>query len=241
MPAFFSLRPCPWNSPLQSSLSFQASLVARMEKNLPAMQEPGFNPWVRKIPWRREWQPTPVFLPGEFHGQRRLRGLQSIGSEKESDVIERLTLSLGWGRQGIWTQGWSCAQLHWWGMRWTVQSPECQARPPGLALRAVRSHGGYWSSVATWVVMRPVCVCVCVHVHVCACVRACVCVTPQQSHIMAERSVLLKNVRHPFLVGLRYSFQTPEKLYFVLDYVNGGEVGDLELSNRVSTVHQLLE
>lgn len=50
-------------------------------------------------------------------------------------------------------------------------------------------------------------------------------VTPQQNHIMAERNVLLKNVRHPFLVGLRYSFQTPEKLYFVLDYVNGGEVG----------------
>ncbi|XP_070328761.1 serine/threonine-protein kinase Sgk2 isoform X4 [Odocoileus virginianus] len=46
----------------------------------------------------------------------------------------------------------------------------------------------------------------------------------EQSHIMAERSVLLKNVRHPFLVGLRYSFQTPEKLYFVLDYVNGGEL-----------------
>lgn len=41
---------------------------------------------------------------------------------------------------------------------------------------------------------------------------------------MAERNVLLKNVRHPFLVGLRYSFQTAEKLYFVLDYVNGGEV-----------------
>uniref|UniRef100_A0A8I4A4K2 Serum/glucocorticoid regulated kinase 2 n=1 Tax=Callithrix jacchus TaxID=9483 RepID=A0A8I4A4K2_CALJA len=46
----------------------------------------------------------------------------------------------------------------------------------------------------------------------------------EQSHIMAERSVLLKNVQHPFLVGLRYSFQTPEKLYFVLDYVNGGEL-----------------
>ena len=42
-----------------------ASLVARMVKNLPAMQE--F--WVEKIPWRREWQPTPVFLPGELHGQ----------------------------------------------------------------------------------------------------------------------------------------------------------------------------
>ena len=31
-----------------------------------------FDPWVRKIPWRREWQPIPVFLPGEFHGQRSL-------------------------------------------------------------------------------------------------------------------------------------------------------------------------
>jgi len=33
-----------------------------------------FNPWVRKIPWGREWQPTPVFLPGEFHGLRSLVG-----------------------------------------------------------------------------------------------------------------------------------------------------------------------
>lgn len=41
---------------------------------------------------------------------------------------------------------------------------------------------------------------------------------------MAERNVLLKSLKHPFLVGLHYSFQTPEKLYFVLDYVNGGEV-----------------
>lgn len=41
---------------------------------------------------------------------------------------------------------------------------------------------------------------------------------------MAERSVLLKNIKHPFLVGLHYSFQTTDKLYFVLDYVNGGEV-----------------
>ena len=33
-----------------------------------------FDPWLGKIPWRREWQPTPVFLPGEFHGQRSLVG-----------------------------------------------------------------------------------------------------------------------------------------------------------------------
>ena len=43
-------------------------------------------------------------------------------------------------------------------------------------------------------------------------------------HIMAERNVLLKNTTHPFLVGLHYSFQTNSKLYFVLDYVNGGEL-----------------
>ncbi|CAL8254112.1 unnamed protein product [Arctogadus glacialis] len=45
----------------------------------------------------------------------------------------------------------------------------------------------------------------------------------EQKNIMAERNVLLKSLTHPFLVGLHYSFQTPEKLYFVLDYVNGGE------------------
>ena len=34
----------------------------------------GFSPWVRKFSWRRAWQPTPVFLPGESHGQRTLAG-----------------------------------------------------------------------------------------------------------------------------------------------------------------------
>ena len=34
----------------------------------------GFDPWVGKIPWRRAWQPTPVFLPGESHGQKSLMG-----------------------------------------------------------------------------------------------------------------------------------------------------------------------
>ena len=38
------------------------------------MQETEFDPWVRKIPWRREWQPTPVFLPGKSHRQRSLAG-----------------------------------------------------------------------------------------------------------------------------------------------------------------------
>ena len=45
----------------------------------------GFDPWVGKSPWRRKWQSTPVFLPGEFHGERSLVGY------KESDTIEWLS------------------------------------------------------------------------------------------------------------------------------------------------------
>ena len=57
------------------------SLVAQIVKNLPAKcRRPRFYPWVGKIPWRRAWQPTPVFLPGESLGQRSL-GSQSLGSQ----------------------------------------------------------------------------------------------------------------------------------------------------------------
>ena len=49
----------------------------------------GLSPWVGKIPWRRAWQPTPVFLPGESHGQRSLACCDSRGC-KESDMTERL-------------------------------------------------------------------------------------------------------------------------------------------------------
>ena len=47
----------------------------------------GFNPWVGEIPWRRKWQPTPVFLLGESHGQRSLAGY-SPWDCKESDMTE---------------------------------------------------------------------------------------------------------------------------------------------------------
>ena len=45
-------------------------------------RRPRLDPWVRKIPWRREWQPTPVFLPGESNGQRSRR-LQSMGLQRD--------------------------------------------------------------------------------------------------------------------------------------------------------------
>ena len=53
-----------WISHTPSGSSKVSSLIAQSVKNLPAVQETGFNSWVRKIPWRRKRQPTPVFLPG---------------------------------------------------------------------------------------------------------------------------------------------------------------------------------
>ena len=64
--------------------------MAKAVKNLPQCKRHRFDPWVRKIPWRREWQPTPVFWPGESCGQRSLVGSSPWG-RKESDMNERLT------------------------------------------------------------------------------------------------------------------------------------------------------
>ena len=63
-----------------------ASLVAQMVRNLPEIQETGFSLWIGRIPWRRERLPTPVFLPGEFHGQRSQAGY-CPWSHKELDMI----------------------------------------------------------------------------------------------------------------------------------------------------------
>ena len=48
-----------------------------------------FDPWIGKIPWKREWQPTPVFLPGKPHGQKSLAGHSAWGL-KELDTTELL-------------------------------------------------------------------------------------------------------------------------------------------------------
>ena len=68
-----------------------ASQVALVVKNQPAnagrCKRCQFDPWVRKILWRRAWQPTLLFLPGESHEQRNLVGYSPWG-RKESNVIE---------------------------------------------------------------------------------------------------------------------------------------------------------
>ena len=95
-----------------------ASLMAQLVKNLPAMWETWFDPWLGKIPWRRDWLPTPVFWPGEFHG------LYSPWGRKELNTSEQLSLhfkdcfwtisvyTIPWGQSPTW-RGYESAGLRW--------------------------------------------------------------------------------------------------------------------------------
>ena len=65
-----------------------ASVVAQLLKNCLQCGRPGFDPWVGKIPWRREQLPTPVFWAWEFHGLYSPRG------RRELDTTEQLSLTL---------------------------------------------------------------------------------------------------------------------------------------------------
>ena len=79
----------------------------------------GFDPWVGKIPWRRKWQPTPVFLPGESHGQRGPEGYSPRG-HKDSEMNERLSVH----KHNILTVESSASRCH---------LVPCPPSPPGAA------------------------------------------------------------------------------------------------------------
>ena len=74
---------------------FQASQVALEVKSPPAnagrFKRCGFNPWVGKIPSRRAWKPTLVFMPAESHGQRTLMGYNPSGSQSQTQVKQLST------------------------------------------------------------------------------------------------------------------------------------------------------
>ena len=69
-------------------VSLMVQLVKKICLQCRRYRRLGFSPWVRKIPWRRKWQPIPVFLHGKSHGQRSLVGYSPKGRE-ESDTTER--------------------------------------------------------------------------------------------------------------------------------------------------------
>ena len=140
--------------------------MTQMVKNLPAPRRAGFNPWAGKIPWKRAQQPTPVFLPGESHGQRSLVGYRPW-SRKDSDATEQLTLSFSFsfslhdqhGSAGGFALGHAHSRSPLMGQpasqrtQVTAAGKERQAQAKALALEAcaqqqhtcVHSHVTGWS------------------------------------------------------------------------------------------------
>ena len=87
---------------------------------MPAMQTPGFNPWVRKIPWRREWLPTPVFFPGKFHGHSSLTGYSPWGHRVQLDWATNILILTKWNlwAKSIHTEKISCLPM------WSTLEPD---------------------------------------------------------------------------------------------------------------------
>ena len=73
--------------------SWVAQLVKNLLANAGDTRDRRFNPWVRKIPWRRKWQLAPVCLPGKFHGPRSLVGHSPWGCN-ESDMTEHTNVDI---------------------------------------------------------------------------------------------------------------------------------------------------
>ena len=121
---------------LQLNMLLQNFLIPNSSKR------PRFDLWIKKTPWRKEWQPTPVFLPEESHGQRSLAGYSPRG-RKESDTTEQLTLSL---LTLLPAFVWLCPDSHfglpvWWS---SVLAPYCSK-----GCREICFHAAYpnpWSS-----------------------------------------------------------------------------------------------
>ena len=97
----------------------------------------GLDPWIKKIPWRRAWQPTPVLLPGKSHGQRSLVGYSPRG-HKGSDKTEWLTHThthtqeMGRGSQ-------------WDSLSWRTRKKLCNSQHRNVTLWRRKMKRGAWS------------------------------------------------------------------------------------------------
>ena len=63
-----------------------------------------FDSWVRKIPWRRKWQPTPVFLPGKSHGWRSLAGYSPWGCKSQAGLSDSMTTTIKGHTAQLWRE-----------------------------------------------------------------------------------------------------------------------------------------
>ena len=82
-------------------------------------RRPGFDAWVGKIPWGRKWQPTPVFLPEEFHGQRSLVGYSPWVMKSQIYLSNyqtqkwRIEKNLKGGKWAVWQRALVSSILSW--------------------------------------------------------------------------------------------------------------------------------
>ena len=96
----------------------------------------GFDPWVRKIPWRRKWQPIPVFLPGKFDGQRSLAGYSPQGHKKSNTTAKLNThMHTHTHTHGLyWLMSLSSHHFleafHWWAYTMGGPSSSYRVQPP---------------------------------------------------------------------------------------------------------------
>ena len=120
-----------WSVPY---INVVTSLVAQMVKNLPATQETRVWSLGQENPWRREWQPTPVFVPGESHGKRHLLAYSPCGckvrQDWETNTIKHLETQseiLIFFPSALWLRllfikdatGWLCRVWHSRESEWT--------------------------------------------------------------------------------------------------------------------------
>ena len=121
----------------------------------------GFDPWVRKIPWRRKWQPTPVLLPGESNGQRSLADFRPWGHKRNWTWLSDYTTTITHGSRNTCfpprasVPGWEPVHRHTRGLYSTSElvlasgdNVRCDTsciRPPLWASLKPQTHSCHWS------------------------------------------------------------------------------------------------
>ena len=108
-------------------------VVAQCKESSCQYRRHGFDPWIGKIPWRRKLHPTPVFLPGKSHGQRRLSGYSPWGGKRIGHVLEH-----------------NCAQSYLWSFLWHFCEPTRLLCPWDFPSKNIGGGERFLLQVSSW-------------------------------------------------------------------------------------------
>ena len=128
-----------------------ASQVTLVVKNWPANKRYGFDPWVRKIPWRRIWKLTPLFLPGESHGQKSLVSYSPLGCKElcTTETTEHSTSDIRISSEPSTTSPYTYVCVHAKALQ--LCSTLCSPMDCGLPRSSV--HGILQARILEWAAM----------------------------------------------------------------------------------------